>query len=87
MIVSFNNNFIPSANACNKPKIPTTFGPRLRCIDAKTLRSNTVKKATDNKIGKIIGKNFNKSKSTIFIENNNNILKKKYSKNIGMNYL
>lgn len=74
IIVSFNNNFIASANACNKPKSPTTFGPRLLCIEANTLRSNTVKKATDSKIGKIIGKNFNKSKSKIFINNINNIL-------------
>jgi len=27
MITSFNNNFKPSANACNNPQKPTTFGP------------------------------------------------------------
>lgn len=37
---------------------------------AKTLRSNTVKNATDNNKGKIIGKNFNQS-----ISNKNKTLK------------
>ena len=61
IIVSFNINFTPSANACNKPKKPTTLGPLLLCIAAKTLRSYKVKKAIDNITGKIIGKNLNQS--------------------------
>ena len=58
IILSLLSNFKASAIACNNPEIPTTLGPLLRCIDANILRSITVKKATDNKIGKIIGKNF-----------------------------
>jgi hypothetical protein len=27
-IISFKNNFNPSANGCNNPNIPTTDGPR-----------------------------------------------------------
>ncbi len=38
IIVSFSNNFNPSANGCNKPNIPITFGPRLFWIEAKTFR-------------------------------------------------
>lgn len=52
--VSFNNNFKPSARGCNKPKNPTTFGPLLLCIDAITLRSNSVKYATAINKGTII---------------------------------
>ena len=59
--VSLFNNFTASAIACNKPYIPTTLGPLLRCIAANIFLSNTVKKATANKIGNIIGKFFNKS--------------------------
>jgi hypothetical protein len=36
---------------------------RRRCIPARILRSKTVKKATDNNNGNIIGKNFNQSTS------------------------
>lgn len=65
IIVSFAISFNPSANACNNPKSPTTLGPRRRCIAAKTLRSNNVKKATAKIIGKIIGRHLNQSKSII----------------------
>jgi len=54
--VSFNNNFKPSAKGCNKPQIPTIFGPFLFCIAPKTLRSAKVKNAIDNKTGIIINK-------------------------------
>ncbi len=59
--VSLLNNFKASAIACNNPYIPTKLGPLLRCILANTFLSKTVKKATDNKIGSIIGKFFKKS--------------------------
>jgi hypothetical protein len=39
IIVSFANNFKPSAIGCNKPQRPTTLGPLRRCIDANNLRS------------------------------------------------
>lgn len=29
IIISFKTAFKPSASGCNKPQIPTTFGPRL----------------------------------------------------------
>jgi len=61
--VSFSISFTPSANAWSNPKIPTTLGPLLRCIAARTFLSNRVKKAIDKINGKIIGKNFRKSKS------------------------
>lgn len=48
--VSFKANFKPSAKGCNKPKNPTTFGPRRRWTEAITFRSNNVNKAVDNKI-------------------------------------
>jgi len=32
--ISFVNNFTPSANGCNNPHNPTTFGPRRLCIAA-----------------------------------------------------
>jgi hypothetical protein len=35
-------NFKPSANGCSKPKIPTTLGPLLRCMAARTFRSKSV---------------------------------------------
>jgi hypothetical protein len=53
-IISFESSLKPSASACNKPHAPTTFGPRLRCIEAMTLRSETVKKVTDINKGIII---------------------------------
>src|SRR6202012_2581151 len=59
--VSLLNNLRASAIACNNPYIPTTFGPLLRCMLANTFLSNTVKKATDSKIGNTIGKFFKKS--------------------------
>jgi hypothetical protein len=65
--VSLLNNFKASAIACNNPYIPTKLGPLLRCILANTFLSNTVKKATDNKIGNTIGKFLIKS---IPIKNN-----------------
>lgn len=49
--VSFDNNFKASANACNAPNNPTVLGPLLRCMEANTLRSKTVKKATANNKG------------------------------------
>jgi hypothetical protein len=54
--VSLLNNLKASAIACNKPYIPTTLGPLLRCIAANIFLSRTVKKATDNNIGNNIGK-------------------------------
>jgi len=45
IILSLINNLKPSANGCNKPNIPTTFGPFRRCIAAITLRSAIVKNA------------------------------------------
>lgn len=53
IIDSFDKSFTPSAIGWNNPNIPTTFGPRLRWVDAKTLRSKSVKKATANKTGRI----------------------------------
>jgi hypothetical protein len=47
LVTSFN----PSAIGCNKPQIPTTFGPFRRCIAAIILRSASVKKATEMIIG------------------------------------
>jgi hypothetical protein len=41
-IVSFVNNFTPSANGCNNPHHPTTFGPFLNCIDPNTFLSANV---------------------------------------------
>lgn len=58
IIVSLINNFSPSANGCNNPSNPTTFGPRLRCIPAIIFRSTKVKKATAIKTGTIIIKVF-----------------------------
>jgi hypothetical protein len=40
---SLKTNLAPSAIGCNKPQIPTTFGPLRRCIAAITLRSAIVK--------------------------------------------
>ncbi len=41
-IVSLANNFTPSANGCNKPKTPTTFGPFLIWIEPSTFLSAKV---------------------------------------------
>lgn len=46
-IVSFTNNFNPSANGCNKPKKPITFGPFLLCIIPIIFLSARVKYATE----------------------------------------
>jgi hypothetical protein len=54
IIISFNTNFKPSANACNNPHTPTTLGPRLRCIEPIIFLSATVKKATAINKGTII---------------------------------
>jgi len=60
-LVSLFKSFKASAKACNNPYNPTILGPRLRCIDAKILRSMTVKKAIENNKGNTIGTNFKKS--------------------------
>lgn len=77
--VSLLKNFIASAIACNKPNKPTTLGPLRRCIEAKTLRSKIVKKATANNKGKIADKNFNQLISNKKIKKNkkNFIINKK----------
>ena len=49
--VSFINSFKASANGCNRPYGPTTFGPFRNCIYPKTFRSTKVKKATASNIG------------------------------------
>jgi hypothetical protein len=41
--VSFRSSFNPSANGCNSPKGPTTFGPLRSCIQPMTLRSASVR--------------------------------------------
>lgn len=63
IIVSLPINLKPSAKACKRPKIPVTLGPLLRCIEANTFLSNRVKKAIDNIMGSIKGKNLNQFKS------------------------
>ena len=40
---SFSNNLRPSASGCNKPKKPTTFGPKRCCIPPVIFRSASVK--------------------------------------------
>ena len=57
-IVSFTNNFKPSAKGCNKPKTPTTLGPLRRCIAAITFLSAKVIYATEISKGNTIVKNF-----------------------------
>ena len=46
IIISFAIILIASAMDCNSPKYPTVFGPSLCCVELKSLRSNTIKKAT-----------------------------------------
>ena len=58
-IVSFTNNFKPSAKGCNKPKIPTKLGPLRLCIEDNIFLSAKVKYATAIKIGKINKRIFN----------------------------
>lgn len=53
---SFTNAFKPSANGCNKPQIPTTFGPRRRWILAIIFRSANVKNAIATNNGIIVKK-------------------------------
>ena len=62
--VSFMSNFNPSANGCNNPKKPTTFGPRLCCILAITFLSSKVRYATPTNNGTIIPNDFNKTFKT-----------------------
>jgi len=73
-MVSFPISLKPSAKACKIPHIPVILGPLLLCIEAKTFLSYKVKKAIDNIIGKIIGKNLNQSKFNI-----NKIIIKKFN--------
>ena len=68
IIVSFNNNFKPSAMGCKKPKKPTVFGPLRLWKDAIILRSDKVGKATESIKGTmvlIIDKN--KRKNNMFL--------------------
>jgi hypothetical protein len=53
-IVSLVKSFKPSAIGCNNPHTPTTVGPFLICIEAKTFLSAKVKNATPNRTTKII---------------------------------
>lgn len=50
IIISFASILIASAIDCNNPKYPTVLGPNLCCVELKSLRSNTIKKATHNKM-------------------------------------
>jgi hypothetical protein len=50
--ISLPINFKASAKGCNKPNIPTIFGPLLRCTLLITFRSSKVKNAI-HKITKI----------------------------------
>ena len=59
IIVSFVNNFNPSANGCSNPHTPTTFGPSLNCIAANTFLSTNVKYAILNSNGAITATTFN----------------------------
>lgn len=54
IIVSFVNNFTPSANGCKIPPIPVVVGPFLNCIDPSTFLSAKVTKATLINTGTII---------------------------------
>jgi hypothetical protein len=56
IIDSLDNNLTPSAIGCNNPQKPTTLGPLLLCIEAKSFLSNKVKKATASITGKTKGK-------------------------------
>ena len=58
-IVSFTNNFNPSASGCNKPKKPITFGPFLLCIIPIIFLSAIVKYATEINKETTIAKIFN----------------------------
>ena len=57
-IVSLANNFSPSANGCNKPKKPMTFGPFLLCIIPIIFLSAIVKYATEISKGTTIASIF-----------------------------
>lgn len=46
-IVSFTNNFSPSANGCSNPRKPITFGPFLLCMIPIIFLSAIVKYATE----------------------------------------
>jgi hypothetical protein len=41
--ISLHKSFNPSAKGCKSPKIPTTFGPRRRWMEAIIFRSAKVK--------------------------------------------
>ena len=58
-MVSFTNNFSPSANGCSKPKKPITFGPFLLCIIPIIFLSAIVKYATEISKGTTIARIFN----------------------------
>lgn len=79
MTVSLLRSLKASANAWRIPKSPTTLGPRLRWMPAKTFRSKTVKKATAKISGKSKGKPFNQStllcKSKVTKKKNANLKK------------
>ena len=51
IITSLKIYFNASANDCNKPKGPTTFGPCLFCTKAQILRSSQTTIATETKTG------------------------------------
>ena len=67
-MVSFTNNFKPSAKACNIPKRPTTFGPLRWCILAITFLSNNVKYATPISNGTIRARDFKTMFKTLYDE-------------------
>ena len=51
IIISLKIYFNASANDCNNPKGPTTFGPCLFCTKAQSLLSNQTIIATETKTG------------------------------------
>ena len=55
-IISLKNNLIPSIKNCNKPQIPTTFGPLRRWTSAIIFLSNKENAATGIKIKIIVNK-------------------------------
>ena len=57
-MVSLANNFNPSANGCNKPKKPITFGPFLLCMIPMIFLSAIVKYATEISKGTTIARIF-----------------------------
>ena len=59
-MVSLVKSLRPSANGCNNPTNPITFGPFRRWIIPIILRSAIVKYATEINKGMIIDKDFSK---------------------------